>query len=111
MRGSEDVPLVFLEKEGTESIVRGRQVVGPVGGRTAVVVDDLTSSARTLAQTAMACRARGARRVVAAVTHGVFASRMRGHPEPRRPPQSLCVKLHHVPECAGRLGGRGDSPG
>jgi len=73
MRLSEGVPLVFLEKERTEGIVRGGQVVGSVDGRTTVVVDDLISSGRTLAQTATACRARGARRVVAAVTHGVFA--------------------------------------
>jgi ribose-phosphate pyrophosphokinase len=42
-------------------------VIGEVAGRNAVLVDDFTISAATLVE------ARGARSVMAAVTHGVFA--------------------------------------
>jgi ribose-phosphate pyrophosphokinase len=37
------------------------------------VVDDLVSSGTTMARAAKACRERGARRVFAAATHGLFA--------------------------------------
>jgi ribose-phosphate pyrophosphokinase len=37
------------------------------------VIDDLVSAGTTIARTASACRERGATRVLAAATHGVFA--------------------------------------
>jgi ribose-phosphate pyrophosphokinase len=64
----------FMEKKRSEGKVTGEAFVGEVEGRTALVVDDLIASGTTLARAAEACRARGARRVLAAATHGVFVS-------------------------------------
>ena len=49
------------------------EVIGDVVGKDAVVVDDFTISAVTLADVAEQLTRRGARSVSAAVTHGVFA--------------------------------------
>jgi ribose-phosphate pyrophosphokinase len=49
------------------------ELIGEVSERDAVVVDDFTITARTLAETAEQVLARGARSVTAVVTHGVFA--------------------------------------
>ncbi len=68
------VGFAFLEKFRSEGVVRGGAVVGEVGGRTVMLVDDLVASGTTLVRAAAACRERGATRVFAAVTHGVFAS-------------------------------------
>src|SRR6266508_3659241 len=48
-------------------------VIGEVAGRNAVLVDDFTISAGTLVEAAESLVARGARSIMAAVTHGVFA--------------------------------------
>jgi ribose-phosphate pyrophosphokinase len=48
-------------------------IIGEVAGRNAVLVDDFTISAGTLVEAAESLVARGARSVMAAVTHGVFA--------------------------------------
>ena len=63
----------FMEKRRSEGAVSGEAVVGEVGGKTALIVDDLISSGTTLARAAAACTALGAKRVLAAATHGVFA--------------------------------------
>jgi ribose-phosphate pyrophosphokinase len=47
--------------------------VGDVEGKTAIIVDDLISAGSTIARTARACRDRGATRVLAAASHGLFA--------------------------------------
>jgi ribose-phosphate pyrophosphokinase len=52
--------------------VSGEAVVGEVAGRVALIVDDLISTGGTIARAAAACRARGARAVYAAATHGLF---------------------------------------
>ncbi|HEY9145669.1 MAG TPA: phosphoribosyltransferase family protein, partial [Thiobacillus sp.] len=44
-----------------------------VGGKTALIVDDLIGSGTTLARAATACKTLGAKRVLAAATHGMFA--------------------------------------
>jgi ribose-phosphate pyrophosphokinase len=49
-------------------------VLGDVGGRTAIIVDDFAISGRTLVETAAQLRQKGAARVYAAITHGVFAA-------------------------------------
>jgi ribose-phosphate pyrophosphokinase len=49
------------------------EIIGDVADRDAIVVDDFTISAGTLAEAAEQLVARGARSVTAAVTHGVFA--------------------------------------
>ncbi len=48
-------------------------IIGDVTGRTAVIVDDFTITAGTLVEAAEMLIAKGARRVIAAVSHGVFA--------------------------------------
>ena len=44
-----------------------------VDGKTAVIVDDMTDTAGSLTQTADALIAKGARRVIAAITHPVLS--------------------------------------
>lgn len=63
----------FMDKQRSEGVVSGEAFVGDVSGRIALIIDDLISSGTTLARTAKACRERGAQRVLAAATHGVFA--------------------------------------
>src|SRR5690606_16710605 len=50
-------------------------LIGDVAGRDALIVDDFTISAGTLAEVAQCLVDRGARSVHAAVTHGVFAGK------------------------------------
>jgi ribose-phosphate pyrophosphokinase len=67
-----EVPLAFMEKKRSAGVVSGEAIVGDLVGRAAVIVDDLVSTGTTLGRSARACRAAGALRVVAAVTHGLF---------------------------------------
>jgi ribose-phosphate pyrophosphokinase len=67
-----EVPLAIMEKARSEGVVSGDALVGDVAGRIAILVDDLISTGTTLARAAAACRARGAVRVIAAATHGLF---------------------------------------
>jgi ribose-phosphate pyrophosphokinase len=66
--------LVFLEKKRSEGVVSGEAVVGDPGDALAVIVDDLIASGATMVRAARALRARGARRVLALATHGVFGT-------------------------------------
>jgi ribose-phosphate pyrophosphokinase len=63
----------FAEKHRSGGIVSGAGFVGPVDGRIAIVVDDLIAGGTTVARAARACRDRGAARVIAVASHGVFA--------------------------------------
>jgi ribose-phosphate pyrophosphokinase len=73
--GRLDAPLAIADKirkdhsEAPASV----EVIGEVAGHDAVLVDDFTISAGTLAETAEQLVARGASSVTAVVTHGVFA--------------------------------------
>lgn len=73
-----EVGSAFLEKYRSAGVVSGSAVIGDVGARVAIIVDDLISTGRTLARAAGACRERGAGRVFAAATHGIFASEASG---------------------------------
>ena len=68
-----DVSMAFMDKQRSGGVVSGETIVGEIDGRSVVVIDDLVSSGTTLARAALACRQRGARKVWAAVTHGLFA--------------------------------------
>jgi ribose-phosphate pyrophosphokinase len=68
-------PLAIADKvrEGHGETAELVEIIGEVANRDAVVVDDFTISAGTLAEAAEQLVARGARSVTAVVTHGVFA--------------------------------------
>jgi len=67
-----EVGTVFLEKTRSEEVVSRGAVVGDVKDQVAIIVDDLVSTGTTLEGAARACIQRGAKRVYAAVTHGLF---------------------------------------
>jgi ribose-phosphate pyrophosphokinase len=68
-------PLAIADKvrSGHDERARVIDVMGEVAGRDAVLVDDFTISAGTLVEAAVQLEERGARSVIAAVSHGVFA--------------------------------------
>jgi ribose-phosphate pyrophosphokinase len=67
-----ELRLAVMEKARSAGVVSGETLVGDVSGRVAILIDDLIATGTTLARAAVACRARGAVRVVAAATHGLF---------------------------------------
>ncbi|MEM9482621.1 MAG: ribose-phosphate pyrophosphokinase [Cyanobacteria bacterium P01_F01_bin.116] len=69
----QDVPIAFVEKHRSSGTVSGEMIVGDMQGRIAIIIDDLISSGTTLARAAKACRGKGAVKVYAAASHGVFA--------------------------------------
>lgn len=73
LRSGKPVGTAFAEKYRSEGQVSGDLVVGDVKGKDVIIIDDLISTGNTIARAARACRALGARHVVAAATHGLFA--------------------------------------
>ncbi|MGZ5082509.1 MAG: ribose-phosphate diphosphokinase [Usitatibacter sp.] len=67
------VGAAFAEKHRSGGELRGDALVGEVAGSVAIIVDDLISAGHTVDRAARACLARGAARVIAAASHGVFA--------------------------------------
>jgi ribose-phosphate pyrophosphokinase len=67
-----EVPLAVMEKARGKGVLTPGRLIGEVGDGLAVVVDDMIGTGSTLAYAARACRAQGARRVVAAAAHGLF---------------------------------------
>jgi ribose-phosphate pyrophosphokinase len=68
--------LAFLHKRRSRvapNEVSVREVVGEVQGRHCVIVDDMIDTAGTVVQGAEVLLAKGAERVTAAATHGVFS--------------------------------------
>src|SRR5437660_1986112 len=66
--------LAILNKERpAQQVAEIGYVIGDVGGKTAVLVDDIIDTAGTLKAAAQAVHDAGARRVYAAATHGVFS--------------------------------------
>jgi ribose-phosphate pyrophosphokinase len=65
----------FMEKYRSAGVVSGEAVVGNVAGKIAIIIDDLISSGTTLARAAENCRERGAKKIYAAATHGVFTGK------------------------------------
>ncbi|MEF8816174.1 MAG: ribose-phosphate pyrophosphokinase [Salinibacter sp.] len=67
-----EVPTAFVEKMRKDEGVTGGTLVGAVDGRTAIIVDDMVSTAGTMTQAIEACAGEGAAAVYAAATHGLF---------------------------------------
>jgi ribose-phosphate pyrophosphokinase len=61
------------ERKGHDENAEIVQIIGDVKGKQALIVDDFTLSGGTLVEAAHALIARGASKVFAMVTHGVFA--------------------------------------
>jgi len=67
-----DVSSAFMEKYRSEGVVSGEAVIGEVAGKVAIIIDDLISSGTTLRRAAESCRARGAKKIYSAASHGLF---------------------------------------
>jgi ribose-phosphate pyrophosphokinase len=66
--------LAILDKERPEQqVAEINTVIGDVQGKTAIVIDDMIDTAGTLCAAGEALMKAGARRVMAAATHGVFS--------------------------------------
>ena len=68
-------PIAIADKARTAHDERAEllELVGDVEGRDAIVVDDIVFTGGTLVDAARILRERGARRIIAVVTHGVFS--------------------------------------
>ena len=62
----------FIDKHRSAGVVSGDLFVGDVADSTAFIIDDLLSTGGTLLRAAKAARGAGARKVIAAVTHGLW---------------------------------------
>jgi ribose-phosphate pyrophosphokinase len=70
-----EAPLAIADKQRLDlhGEMNINHIVGDVAGKTAMIVDDFTTSGGTLAEVAASLMERGAKEVHAAITHGVFA--------------------------------------
>jgi len=67
-------PLAIIDKRREDAnVVEVFNVIGEVEGKTCLLVDDMIDTAGTLAQGARALKEKGAEKVYACCTHGVFA--------------------------------------
>lgn len=66
------VVAAFMDKQRSEDAVSGEAVVGDLADRVALIVDDLVASGTTIGRAVKACRERGAKRIYAAASHGLF---------------------------------------
>lgn len=68
-----EISFAVMEKRRSMGIVSGStEIFGDVKDKTVIIVDDLISSGTTLARAANACKAAGAKYILAAATHGAF---------------------------------------
>lgn len=68
-----DVDFVIVDKQRSSSdTVEQMILIGDVKGKDVLLADDMCSTAGTLVSAAKACREKGAARIFAAVTHGLF---------------------------------------
>ena len=64
-----------MEKVRLDGEVAGTEVAGDVTGAHVLIVDDMISTGTTLVRAVDACRERGARRIHAFATHGLFSGK------------------------------------
>jgi ribose-phosphate pyrophosphokinase len=67
------IAIADKERKGHDERAEVLEIIGDVNGKTALIVDDFTISAGTLADAADKLVERGAKAVYAAVSHGVFS--------------------------------------
>lgn len=67
------IAIADKERKGHDERAEVLEIIGDVDGKTALIVDDFTISAGTLADAADKLVERGAKAVYAAVSHGVFS--------------------------------------
>ena len=69
-----NAPLAIADKQrlDLDGAMTINHIIGDVAGRSALIVDDFTTSGGTLVEVAAALIERGAREVYAAISHGVF---------------------------------------
>lgn len=104
-----DMPLAIVEKRrtGNEDKAEMLQLIGEVGGRDVLIIDDEIDTAGTLCEVACMLREQGARSIYGAATHGVLSE-----PALERiaasPLESVCVTdtLPRPPGCEARGGPR-----
>ncbi|HOJ94356.1 ribose-phosphate pyrophosphokinase [Fervidobacterium sp. 2310opik-2] len=73
------LPLAILDKRRPkDNVAEILNIIGDVKGKTAIIVDDIVDTARSLVEGANAVKNAGAKRVVACITHPVLSS---GAPE------------------------------
>ena len=71
-RLDKEITSAFMEKHRAKGVVWGEAIVGEIGNRTAIIIDDLISTGNTIARTVNACHQAGAVKILAVATHGVF---------------------------------------
>lgn len=125
--GSVKIARSYAEELGTDfaivdkhrksaSEVEVLNLIGDVNGKDVLLADDICSTAGTLASAAKACHEKGANRVIAAVTHGLFVEDALDKIDkspieilycadtiPLQESQAKCKKLQAV-SCAGLFG-------
>lgn len=67
-----ELPIGFMEKRRSRGVVSGETLFADVRGRTVIIIDDLISTGSTLLRAAETARQKGAGKVHAAASHGVF---------------------------------------
>ena len=69
-----DVPLAIIDKRRPKAnVCEVMNIIGDVAGRTCIITDDIVDTAGTLCNAAGALKERGAKRVVAYITHPVLS--------------------------------------
>lgn len=67
-----DTELAVIKKERLNSFEVSMTLIGDVKDKNVLIIDDLCSTASTLVAAANLCRQHGAKKIIAAVTHGLF---------------------------------------
>ncbi|BAE81205.1 ribose-phosphate pyrophosphokinase [Chlamydia felis Fe/C-56] len=67
-----DTALAVIKKERLNSFEVRMKLIGDVQDKNVVIIDDLCSTANTLVEAANLCKQKGAKKIIATVTHGLF---------------------------------------
>ena len=71
-----NVSLAVIDKRRADAnVVEEMNIIGEVGGKTAILVDDMVDTAGTIAMAAEALMRAGARKVVGCCTHAIFSGK------------------------------------